>query len=45
MVEDQSFIDCIIQGRQPEVSGEQALIAMKVAEQIRADIGRRLKAR
>ena len=45
MAEDQSFIDCIIQGKQPEVSGEQALIAMKVAEQIRADIGRRLKAR
>lgn len=45
MTEDQSFINCIIEGKQPEVTGEQALIAMKVAEQIRADIGRRLKSR
>ena len=42
LAEDQSFVDCIQGKKQPEVSGEQALTALKVAEQIRADIGRRL---
>jgi predicted dehydrogenase len=45
MVEDQSFIDCIIKNQKPIVTGEQALIALKVAEQIRDEINRRLKDR
>lgn len=45
MAEDQSFIDCIQNNQTPVVTGEQALTAMKVAEQIREEIGRRLKNR
>ena len=45
MAEDQAFIECIVKGEAPQVSGEQALTALKVAEQIRADIGRRLQHR
>lgn len=44
-MEDQSFIDCIMNGDVPVVSGEQGLLAMKVAEQIRNEIGRRLENR
>ncbi len=45
MAEDQSFVDCALKGEAPVVSGEQALVAMKVAEQIRDEIGRRLAKR
>ncbi len=45
LAEDQSFVDCALQGSQPIVSGEQALVAMKVAEQVRDEISRRLKNR
>ncbi len=40
--EDQSFIDSIVNNKSPIVTGEQALLALKVAEQIREDIKRRL---
>lgn len=45
MAEDQSFVDCALAGRQPVVTGEQALSAMKVAEQVRDEIKRRLAKR
>lgn len=45
LAEDQSFIDCILQGEPPVVTGEQALVAMKVAEQVRHEINRRLEKR
>ncbi|MCJ8276177.1 MAG: Gfo/Idh/MocA family oxidoreductase [Bdellovibrionales bacterium] len=45
LAEDQAFVDSIQKGVTPEVSGEQGLTALKVAEQIRADIGRRLQSR
>lgn len=45
LAEDQSFIDCVQNGESPIVTGEQALTAMKVAEQIREEIKRRLKDR
>jgi len=40
--QDASFIQCILNNQTPIVSGRQALVAMKVAEQIRDEIGRRL---
>lgn len=45
MAEDQSFVDCVQNGQVPIVTGEQALVAMKVAEQVRDEIHRRLKKR
>lgn len=45
LAEDQSFIDCIQKGLTPVVTGEQALTALKVAEQIRDEIRRRLEKR
>jgi predicted dehydrogenase len=45
MAEDQSFVDAILQGRAPVVTGEQALAAMKVAEQVRDEISKRLARR
>ncbi len=42
LAEDQSFVDCALSGNSPIVTGEQALLAMKVAEQIRDEISRRL---
>lgn len=45
MAEDQSFVDCALSGKQPVVTGEQALLAMKVAEQVRDEISRRLAQR
>ncbi len=42
LAEDQSFVDCALSGKPPIVTGEQALLAMKVAEQIRDEISRRL---
>lgn len=45
MAEDQSFVDCALQGKAPVVTGEQALNAMKVAEQVRDEISRRLAKR
>ncbi|MCB0378236.1 MAG: Gfo/Idh/MocA family oxidoreductase [Bdellovibrionales bacterium] len=43
LAEDQEFINCIIRGDRPLVSGEQGTLALKVAEQIRADIAKRLQ--
>ncbi len=43
--EDQSFIDCIVNNENPIVSGEQALNALRVADQIRNEIGKRLQRR
>jgi predicted dehydrogenase len=45
MAQDQSFIQAIIENKDPVVSGEQAVRAMIVAEQIRDEIGRRLAKR
>ena len=45
LTEDQSFIDSIINQKSPEVSGEQGLVALKVAEQIRNEISKRLARR
>jgi predicted dehydrogenase len=45
MAEDQSFVDCALKGQAPVVTGEQALVAMKVAEQVRDEIYRRLEKR
>lgn len=45
MSEDQSFVDCALKGEAPVVTGEQALVAMKVAEQVRDEISRRLEKR
>ncbi len=45
MAEDQSFVDCALAGESPVVTGEQALLAMIVAEQIRDEISRRLAKR
>ena len=45
LAEDQSFINCILQNKKPEVSGHDALAALKVAEQIRNDIQQRLAKR
>lgn len=42
MMQDQSFVDCVLKGTTPVVSGRDALLAMRVAEQIRTEIGRRL---
>lgn len=43
LAEDQAFIDSILNGEEPVVTGEQGLKALKVAEQIRDDIARRLQ--
>ncbi len=40
--QDESFIQSVLTNQIPIVSGRQALVAMKVAEQIRDEIGRRL---
>lgn len=45
LAEDQSFVDCVLKGETPVVTGEQALVAMKVAEQVRDEIKRRLEKR
>lgn len=42
LTEDQSFVDCALKGEKPVVTGEQALVAMKVAEQVRDEIQKRL---
>lgn len=45
LAEDQSFVDCILNNEKPVVTGTDALIAMKVAEQVRNDIEKRLQSR
>lgn len=45
LAEDQSFVDCALSGDKPIVTGEQAVVAMKVAEQVRDEIQRRLDRR
>lgn len=45
LAEDQSFFDCIQNNQTPVVTGTQAMVAMKVAEQIREEIKRRLDKR
>lgn len=45
LAEDQAFISAILQKTPAIVSGEQGMIALQVAEQIRADIQRRLRER
>lgn len=45
LAEDQSFVDCVQKGQTPIVTGEQALTALKVAEQVRDEISRRLQSR
>ena len=43
LAEDQAFVDSIINNTEPVVTGEQGMKALQVAEQIRADIARRLQ--
>ena len=45
LAEDQSFVDCALTGESPVVTGEQALVAMQVAEQVRDEIKRNLQKR
>lgn len=39
----ESFIDCIINGKQPVVSGEEGIEAIKIADKIREEINKNLK--
>ena len=42
MAQDQSFVDCVLKGQKPVVSGQKALTSMKWAEQIQKAIHLRL---